>query len=315
MRKVIGALAILMVAATTGNPMPPFRAVARSGSQTFLLDEHSRNIYASVAAQLPRAVTGLVAGARPFRWRVHPFTFALWRDSWLVANGTDELTRFSRAGAYQGTVRLPIEASNVVASGARLWIYSISAHVRGSRFWSSVDGVRFDPVRASFVDERAKPPAKLLEAHALLAAAPGDRIAMIRSVGAPELRFVSADGTSETMQLAYSRTRERDGLTRFKKDGFLLTRYSSPASDLVAQDDQVIVLRNREDVRVNGVTQTVVGQRIDKYVKGRHVATAEFPETVRWILGADTASVSGITLSRTVIRAKWSAPQPSAIIE
>jgi hypothetical protein len=302
-----------------------FCAVWREAGAAWLLADGGGAIWLQRGGAAPAEELRLTSAGRPYRGRFTPRGLVRWRGEWLIVDGSDRLQRFGARGEWIGDRVLPTRASAITSSDRTLWLYNFLPTESGPRFWRSDDGVAFAaaavPENPSAGESRA---ARALAAQLVLAGAPGGELYFSHLVGAPELRRLRGNAAVDVFSVAYSRSRRRAALEAFADGNFDPRSYSSPVADiLVLPNGEVLVLRNREDVRAGGgaagfsppSSRSVVGlkpaapplgglvievgRRLDRYSRdGAHLATAVLPDQGRWILGpASVLSPAGAVIT------------------
>jgi len=317
MMRIAGALLLTAVAAAAAAPLSDFIAVSRAADETWLLKRGGQSLFVQrgTSAPLPAATFHLRDG-RPFPWDREPLSLVRWRDRWLVANGGRNLWEFAGDGAFIDAVPAPSLITDVAAGAGVLWAYSAAAPPGLPSLWISSDARRFSPVQAAVTGGRGSPEEHVIAAQLIVAVSPRQELLFVHAAGAPELTRVGAGGAARAFPLAYSRSTARARLERFRPDAHDLTAYSQPARDVAVDGrGQIVVLRNREDVRDRGKLAAIRGLRADRYSSdGRHLATATFPATVRFILRSDASRVLGLTDTGVVVTAAFGPPIAGGIV-
>jgi hypothetical protein len=311
--RIVAAAAILTLA--TSAQGETFQSAIRTPDRIFLLSFAGDVWTVNEAGLVARALRFTMPGGEPFRWQKQPRSFARLGAAWLVADGSDHLTRFDTGGRFAGRVPLPARVSTIASGGGVLWAVDVFATRSSVQLLRSTDGVHF-----SRFDSSAKPRAFATPGENLLIIAAADRgtIYANRIIGPPIVTRALPNGQASVLTVAYSRSKQRAALASV--DGPLddLTHYSLPIRDLLPlHEERLAVLRNREDVRTpSGSLETIRGQRADVYdAEGRHLKTATFPHPVHWLFDPTESSIKGVDREGRVATAAWGAPIPGGIIE
>lgn len=298
---------------------PPvyFRHVAHQQGAVWLLAEDGSAIYTQQGVEAPRVMVRLTdASGRPYSWgKRPPVAVAKWRNHWLLVDGSDKLFTFHPSGALKGVSPLPTPATLIVASPQRLWVYNGLMTARGQRIWTSTDGARFTPTELAVIDESSRND-RVLGAQIVLAGGNGGDFYYAHLIGPPVLHRVLPGGRKVDVPVAFSRTPRREALTSWDPNQPSLEGYSSPVGEIVVlQDNSLIVLRNREDVRRNGKPAPVLRLHVDRYSPNhRLTASAAFSEPVRSVLREDGKRVTVLTLSGKVVSAPWGTPFAGGVV-
>jgi hypothetical protein len=313
--RLTAAAALIAAALCAAAPAPrEFSAIWREKGAAWLLAADGGGIWLQRGGAAPSEALRFTSGGRPYRWRFAPRGLVRWRGEWLVIDGSERMARFDERGRLTGDRLLPTHASAITRSDRTLWLYDFLPSDAGPRFWKSDDGIAFVPVLVDDVTaggggSRA---ARALAAQLVVSAGPGDELYFSHLVGAPEIRRVRPGASIDVVSVAYSRSRRRAALESFADGQFDPKAYSSPVADILPlPTGELLVLRNREDVRRTGGTVTEVGRRIDRYSSdGAHIATAVLAESGRWILGPDAV----LSPSGNVVRAVFQKPLRGEIL-
>ncbi|MDP9192354.1 MAG: hypothetical protein M3P06_11705 [Acidobacteriota bacterium] len=305
------ALALAGAVVLYASPQPEFVAAWRAGAEAALLDSTGHvHVYGSQGKV--RTLT-LTASGSPMVWRHAPTGFARWNSEWLVADGTTQLKRFNASGAFIATVAVPANLFDLAVAGQTLWAANCLSKSPSNRLWSSTDGRRFTPVPMK--DDIDEPLALLYRNFMILAGSSGGDLFIAHSFDAPLVHRIFPFSNRATWPVAYSRSKSRASLEVIEKGVEDLTMYSSPVRDMLALPGELIVLRNREDVRTPQGVITQQGLRADRYgVGGRHVSSATFAEPMKWILRSDRQHVTGVTKGGVVRVARWGKPIAGGIV-
>jgi hypothetical protein len=294
-------------------PQAELVAAWRQGAESALLDA-TGHIYVYGRQEIERTVT-LTANGHPFLWRHTPTGFARWNSEWLVADGTNQIRRFATNGVFLAAFSVPTNAFDFAAAGTTLWIANHLAPSAQTRLWSSTDGRRFTAL--SLDEDRTEDPFALaMRAQTILTGSSSGELYVAHIIDAPVVRRVFPRSKLTRWPVAYSRSRSR-ALLEYADPGIDdLTLYSSPVRDLLAIGaDELVVLRNREDVRTSRGMTTQQGLRADRYTGGRHVASAIFPEPMKWILRSDAKHVTAVTKTGVVRVGEWGRPIAGGIAQ
>ena len=293
-----------------------FRAVARTPTQTFLLDEQGESVYAHRGGSTVNEVAKFrTSDGKAWSWGKMPMSFASWHGDFLVVNGTNVLERFAADGRHSKRVSLPVTATGIVSTAKAVWLYSGLPSFQGARFWRSTDGEAFSPLNVPLTahgDVRSR----LLQLQIVFASDADGTLYFARSIGEPVVHKRLADGKDQRVTVAYTRSRERSRATGYVNGKNDLTTYSLPVADLfIDARGRLVVTRNREDgPGDDGRSQAWLRRRVDLYdPRGRHTATATFPVTIRTVLRIEDAVVIAATNDGRIIRARLGAPEPGGI--
>ena len=302
------------VAAATG---AEFVAAFRELPVSYLLTATGEIYGVRPGDSVPTSVFVLsdTAARRPFRWNSAVRSFVRWRSEWVVADGSKRLLHFDAGGAFSGSVEAPFRVGKLAVAGKRLFALNVLANNAGEQVWQSTDGKHFSPLKRNGENRRFESP---LDNLILLGGGHGDELYVASLIGPPVLHRIWPPDRLQDLRLAYSRSTLRAGLE--EATGFIddVTPYSQPIRDLVVSEQgDVLVLRNREDVRTpSGRLELISGQRADRYdASGRHMATAVFPRTMNWITLVTPASVWGMSKSGDIATAKWGKPIAGEILK
>lgn len=323
MRSPLRLLVLAVAFATAGQPALAagsqgtyFRAVGRSQTRAFLLNEQGDSVYSHErAASLTRLARLRTAAGQPWTWATMPLGLASFRGDFLVVNGTNVLERFSGDGLHKKRVTLPVRATAITSTAESVWLYSALPSVQGARFWRATNGEDFKAANVAFTaDGDAR--SRVLDLQITFAVDADGTLYFARSIGEPVVHKRMVDGKDERVTVAYSRSRERSRATRYVEGRNDLTTYSAPVADLfIDARGRLIVTRNREDAaRRDGGREVWLRRRVDIYdQRGRHIATATFPDTIRTVLQIDDTAVIAATNDGRVVRTRLDAPQPGGI--
>ncbi|MDQ6801084.1 MAG: hypothetical protein M3041_09635 [Acidobacteriota bacterium] len=252
------------------------------------------------------------ATGEPYHWINLPRSFVQWKSEWLVTDMSNRVVRFSAKGMWVGFIPLPFRAATLTVVGNSLWSLNHLATSPTNQLWRSTDGMTFTPVNVFSSTERFHSPLRNL----LLVAGDGaGKLYVMPIIGPPILH--QAYPAMIGIQLAYSRSKQREVLQDADRIIADVTPYSLPARDLFPLDLRgIVVLRNREDVRsASGTLELWLGRRADRYDDAsHHVATALFPQSVHWIVGVTPTTVIGVDRSGHVVSATWGKPVRGEII-
>jgi hypothetical protein len=300
------------VARSADSPKQPELVAAwRNAAEAALIDASGRiHLYGEQGAV---RVVALTANGRPMQWKHAPTGFTRWNSEWLVADGTPQLKRFTADGAFIAAFPVPANISDLTIAGKTLWAANFLSKTISHRLWTSTDGRRFTPVPMK--DDVTDPLALLFRSHMILAGSPGGELFVTHLIDAPVVHRVVPLTNRTSWPLAYSRSKSRANLEHVVAGIDDLTMYSSPARDMLTIASELVVLRNREDIRTSQGLATQQGLRADRYgVGGRHVASATFPEPMKWILRSDAQRVTAVTKTGVVRVARWGKPIAGGII-
>jgi hypothetical protein len=309
----VGALAPAL------NAAPLFTAAYRSNSEAWLIDDVGKAIYRQAGDQPPQVAVPLRNLQKSaFVWRHRPCGLVRFRSDWLIADGTRMLYMFDSSGVFKRRLTLPAPSFDVFATGdEQIFVYDSHPGPDGGRLWSSSDLMTFRAVPFRIHREGMTRRERLLTIH--LAFAAGNRtFYFVPGIGEAVATKVAVGTWKVSLfQLAYRRSRERV-LALKTLASTDLEAYPAAARDLVLlPSGELLVLRNREDVRNDRNTMTVrQGQRVDRYSgDGSHVATASLPKTCRWILAATTTELRALGADGTIVTASFRQPEAGGITE
>lgn len=255
------------------------------------------------------------AGGRRRDWT----GFARFRGEWWLADGTPALHVYAADGRWLRRVVAAAPASDLFVARGRLFLYDATPAPTPMRLWYSDDGRAFHRSQAANLVPPTVPPRSLVIAvHVLFASTPDGGFVCAPLVGPPLLTRADRNGANrKQVPLAYSRRIEREKTAGIGRTDVPLEQYSAPVRDLLATPaGEIIVLRNREDVRAaNGQVVPEQARRIDRYSHdGKHLGTATFGEKVRWIVSANASGVVAMTADGDIVRAVFAAPQPAQVL-
>jgi hypothetical protein len=254
-----------------------------------------------------------VAG-NPYHWLNPPKGFAAWRDGWVVCDNTTRLLQFDRLGRFVRALETGVRSDRIAVAGGRLVLHNLVATGVDEQFSISSDGRAFVKLALPRTPEFHSP----LDNLVLVAGGPHGEIYSGAIIGPPVLYFQSSSQQQQRheIRVAYSRA-----LARSQKEhpaGVVddVAPYSQPFRDLYVLDDgRVVVLRNREDVRSAGKISELVGQRADLYdSRGKHLRTAIFPTTLRWITRGTGSEVTGVTRDGGAVTVPWGDPVEGEVL-
>lgn len=306
------ALAVLPLLARTAAG-EQFADAARQPDGAFLLTRGGDVYWTALAGPAPqKRFTLSDAAGHPYRFSRRVRTFARWHSEWLAADGTAQIVRFRADGVLAGIIDTPFRAGKLFVAGGRLWALSILAASPADQLWFSDDGKRFTAAGGDASHRFESPNDNLI----LVGGNGKGDVFVAPIIGPPVLQRVWPAGKRRRFELAYGRTRGRATLEKAEGTIEDATPYSQPVRDFVAGDSgDLIVLRNLEDVRNGaGRLERIRGRRVDHYdPNGRHLATASFPASMRWILAATPTEIRGLTESGTLASAPWGKPQPGEV--
>ncbi len=320
--RIIFALAALF--ASTATPLLAkaqqgleFVAVSRQSSESWLLERTGRvYVQRGTAAPLPQFSFRQKDGS-PLRWKHSPAGIARFNGLWVIADGMNILRTFSPDGMLVAEVPLPVPVFDVFATEKRCWIYYSLGNPVDHALWSTTDLRVFTQSALEPVDPKMRGRDRVLLAHVMFGPAKGDSFYFAPFIGEPVVTKVDAGTRLTRIPAAYLRTRERAALLR-PSDVSDIESYSAPTHDLFASSNgDLFVLRNREDVKAaHGIVVPQQGRRLDRYgADGRHLGTATFPVTMRWILRADKDRAWAITADGSVQSAPFGAPVRGGIVD
>jgi hypothetical protein len=315
--KTVAALTLVVSAAAAAASTPRFVAAHRENGVAWLLDSNGQALYLQKNGDTPVESVRLTdPQSHPIRWGHNPTGLARWGKDWLVVNGERKLFQFSAGGVLEKTTDLPGAITEIAVSGRVLWVYDSLPSTHADRVWQSTNLVQFAPIKVQIVDDRnGSKGSRLVRAQLIWTPGRAGEVYFAHALGAPEVMELSVKGAAHSIPFAYSRSKARALLDDYVPGNDDLEKYSTPLRDMATEaDGSLLVLRNREDVRrTQGITLER-GLRIDRYVNGRHAATATLPQLMRWILHSDTRSVTALSESGEVITAKWDRPVPGGIL-
>jgi hypothetical protein len=314
--KTVAALT-LVVSAAAAAAAPRFVAACHENGVSWLLDSNGEALYVQKNGDAPVESVRLTdPQSHPIRWGHNPTGLARWGKNWLIVNGERKLFQFSAAGVLEKTTDLPGAITEIAVSGRVLWVYDSLPATHADRVWQSNNLTQFTPVNVPIVDDRnASKGSRLVRAQLIWTHGKAGNVYFAHALGAPEVVELSEKGTAHSIPFAYSRSKARAMLEDYVPGNDDLEKYSTPLRDMAAgADGTLLVLRNREDVRKGQAITLERGLRIDRYVNGRHAATATLPQLMRWILHSDAKSVTALSESGQVITAKWDRPVPGGIL-
>jgi len=305
------ALALAGAIVLSAAPKAEFVAAWRDAEQAALIDSAGR-IHFFGAQGVTRSVA-LTANGRPMTWRHAPTSFTRWNSEWLVADGTPQLRRFNASGVFIAVVAVPANFSDLAVAGRTLWAANYLSKSPSTRLWSSSDGRTFTPVPMK--DDVEDPLAALFRSHMILAGSPRGDLFLAHLIDAPVVHRFYPPSRRASQSVAYSRSRSRANLQMARSDVEDLAKYSTPVRDMIALTTALVVLRNREDVRLPQGVVTQQGIRADQYdAEGRHTASAVFPEPMKWILRSDARHVTAVTTGGVVRVGRWGKPIAGGIV-
>ena len=307
-----GGALLLLLLFSRQTAAAEFVAAFSDASGSFLIDAVGTIHAVQPNGSITKAMVLSQSAGKPLRWTRPVRTFARLGASWFAADGTERLVQFRSDGTYIGEVNVPFRVAALTVAGNRLWALNMLAMRSGEQLWFSTDGRKFSPYDAA-TDRQFDSP---LDNLVLLEGNRAGDLFFVSMIGPPVLKRVRPPARPVAFPLAYSRTKQR---TTFENaEGMVddVAPYSQPARHLMAIDDGgVVVLRNREDVLdASRKLETWIGRRVDRYdASGRHVATALFPETARFVVAVTTSAAVGISRSGGTITAKWGKPVPGSV--
>jgi hypothetical protein len=320
------ALWLVVVAATVGLYSGAAAAYAALRTELVAADRASDGaFFVTPVGELYRLRgTGMVTSAGallrqdggPLRWPTGIASFTRWRGAWVVADGSNTLRLFSVSGRLLRTVIVPIRVIGVTATKHELWVVNLTARDARSQIWRSTDGEHFTPFTEGRPASRFTSPASNMAI--LKASQDDDSVYEVSLVGPPVLHRVYPSARRADIALAYSRSAARASMEQVYGLTESVTDYSLPARDLTPITGGVVVLRNREDVRLGtkGGLRLLKGQRADRYdEQGRQLATATFDRPVNWIAAVNGKWVTGVAVSGEVVTATWGPPISGEVIQ
>jgi hypothetical protein len=304
------------VAATGLGPSLDYVDVFRNRGEVWLLDGVRHELHRQGGGERPAKVFDLLDGSgKPRTWPRPSTGFTSFQADWLVVDGSDLLLRFSSTGRLKSSQTLPAPAWIIVSSGAQLFTYDVRPSSRGQRLWKSKDGRHFDPVGPRELETSGGQ--GILSAQRILAGGAGGDLFIAPVIGPPKLWRLGRSGAVSRVPLAYSRTARRSTLDGSVEDEYDLTQYSAPVADiLIREDEEIVVLRNREDVRDRqGHVEVQERRRADRYsAGGKHLASVEFPESAGFLLRDEGGSLTALTRSGAIMTAAYSRPALGGIL-
>jgi hypothetical protein len=288
-----------------------FPSAFHDRSGTYLLSAVGDGVYAPQPGSPPKLmITFRDPSGGPFRWQKSPRGLARWQSAWLISDGTTRITRFKENGAFAGVLDLPAHASFITVCGPALCFVNPVARSPSERIFKTVDGKKFLPLPppAGGGDE---PFLNLSHNLLVIGGSTDGTLYFIPLFGQPILRRLLPAGTEKAIPIAYSRSQFRASLDEVIGEVGDATKYSLPARDLlVLEGGDVIVLRNHEDVRgASGRLEPIKGKRADWYDRsGKHIATATFNDSARWLVSFRKDAVSATTRQGVPLTSRWAKP-------
>jgi hypothetical protein len=311
---VAAAVVLAITAAFSAPPAVTFVDAFRTPSTSYFLTPIGE-IYFAARGQSPKKLLVLhYANNLPYRWPKNPASFAQWRSEWLVANGANQLVRFTHDGMFTGFVELPIRSPKVAVTNDAIWITNLLAGNVARQLWRSTDGHTFVGQTEGASQARFTSPAKNL--LVLAAGADGD-VYVAAIIGPPVVRRVWPPNRRAEIRIAGSRSKMRAAMEEIYGVVDDVTDYSLPLRDLLPlPDGGFAVLRNREDVRGStGKLELLKGQRADRYDRGGHqLATAVFPRSAHWLTAVTSTKVIGVSNAGEIVEATWGKAIPEEIL-
>ena len=312
---MVGALVAAAILAPAGvAAAPEFVASFRLPDRVYLTTAVGA-LHVSVDGDPRKVFDFSDSPGRPHRWSRPVRSIAQFRSAWLVADGSNRVFRFDDRGILLETIATPFHAAMFCVAGDRIWVLSSLAQTAAEQLWFSLDGSRFEHAMIAGPPARFETPLRNL---LVLAGGRHGELYVAPVIGPPSAAQVWPRGKRENVPLAYSRTRHRASLAEVI--GFIedVTPYSQPVRDmLVADNGDLFVLRNREDVRAtSGRVEAFAGRRVDRYdAAGRHLFTAVLPETARWLARINATEAVAITKNGVRVAGEWKRPIPAEVIE
>ncbi len=301
------------LATLTAQGAAPFTAALRRPGGTFVITRDWEIFQITTGNNLTKIAALRDMTGRSHQWTRIPLSFVHWKTDWLVADATNEITRFRADGSFAGFVKTPFYAGTLAIVGQTLWGLNALATNPSDQLWRSTDGETFTAYSAPAKKEHFDSP---LQNMLLLAGNRAGQLYTASVIGPPILHRLLPAEMRRDIMLGYSRSKLR--ASRTSPIGLLEdTGYSLPVRDIVALDTGFLVaLRNREDVATAAHTSGLwLGRRADHYdASGRQIATAAFPSSVHWIVAVTALDVTGINRDGTFATAKWGRPLPSVVL-
>jgi len=283
-----------------------FVAAFRDSSGAYVLSDDAA-IYRLGSAHPSKLIQFSAPHGGAYHWLNEPTSFVRWRDGWLVSDASSTLLSFRPNGTFDRRVELPVRADRLAVSAGKLIVHNLLASTEAEQYWRSSDGVTVTRLSASDATKFASP----LDNLVIVSGSEHGELYSGILIGAPLLRVISEDGKERKIAVAYTRTRARASFEHPRGIVDDISGYSQPMRDLYAPAaGGVVVLRNREDVKdAAGKPSPYVGRRADLYDgTGRHLATAVFPVTVRWVVSADFKTIACVTKDGDPYQAAWGKP-------
>ncbi len=263
-----------------------FPSAFHDRSGTYLLSGIGDGVYVPQPGSPPRLMIAFRdPSGKPFRWQKAPSGLAHWQSTWLISDGSIRITRFKEDGAFLG-------------------------------FFQTADGKKFSPLPPPAGGGDAPFP-NLSHNLLVIGGSAGGSLYFIPLFGQPVLRRILPAGSEQAIPIAYSRSQYRSSLDEVIGEVGDATKYSLPARDLLVLDGgDVIVLRNHEDIRgTSGRIEPIKGLRADRYDRsGKHIATATFKDSARWLVASGNDAVSAMTREGAPVAARWGKPIPGEIL-